>query len=91
MPVKLPREAVEIYRRLERASPARYEPDLAMSLGALGAHLRKAGKLPEAAAAFREGADFVPPHAEQFSKGPAARLLANLERDLKAIEDAPNA
>ncbi len=81
------REAVEIRRRLAVASPARYEPDLAQSLGTLGTHLREARKIPEAKAAFREGVELVRPHAERFPDGPAARTLANLENDLRQLEE----
>ncbi len=80
------RDSVEILRRLAAASPARYEPDLAMSLGALGTHLRAAREIREAKDAFREGAELVRPHAERFPEGPDARLLANLENDLRDIE-----
>ena len=81
------REAVDIFRRLVAASPARYEPDMARCLGALGRHLREAQKIPEATEAFREGTELVRPHAERFPEGPAWRLLANLERDLREIEE----
>ena len=80
------REAVEIYRRVAAARPARYAPDLARSLGVLGRHLREAREIPEAKEAFREGAKLVRPHAEEFPEGPAARLLANLESDLRQLE-----
>ena len=80
------RKAVEIRRRLTAASPARYAPDLARSLGALGRHLREAREIREAKDAFREGADLVRPHAEEFPEGPAARLLANLENSLRDLD-----
>jgi len=80
------REALEFYRRLAATSPARYEPDIAMSLGAYGRHLVAAGNLPEAVVAIREGADILRHYAEEFPKGPAAQLLANLENDLKTVE-----
>ena len=82
------RESVAIRRALAAASPARYEPDLAMSLETLGTHLRKAQRIPEAKGAFREGAELVRPHAERFPEGPAARLLANLEDALRDLEEA---
>ncbi len=81
------RAAVEIYRRLAPASPARYEPDLARSLGALGRHLREAREIREAKDAFREGADLVRPHAEEFPEGPATRLLADLEDALRDLDE----
>ncbi len=78
---------MEIRRRLAAASPARYEPDLAMSLGALGTHLREARKISEAKDAFREGVELVRRHAERFPEGPAARLLADLEDALRNLEE----
>ena len=81
------RKAVEIRRRLAGASPARYAPDLARSLGALGTHLRGAQKIREAKNALREGAELVRRHAERFPEGPAARLLADLENDLRDLDE----
>ncbi len=69
--------------RLAAASPARFEPDLARSLGALGTHLRTNGKLTVAAEAFREGIEILKPHAERLRKGPSAQLLSNLENGLR--------
>ncbi len=68
-------------------SPARYEPELATSLGALGMQLREARKIPEAKEAFREGAELVRPHAGRFPEGPDARLLAALEDQLRDLEE----
>ena len=48
------REAVEIYRRLAEANPARYEPDLASSLNNLSNHLAEAGDRPGALETIRE-------------------------------------
>ncbi len=49
------REAAEIRRRLVKANPAAYEPDLAMSLGTLMQVCAAADDLPGAQAAGREG------------------------------------
>ena len=43
--------------------------------------------IPEAKDAFREDAELVRPHADRYPDGTAARLLANLERDLREIEE----
>jgi hypothetical protein len=48
------REAVEIYRRLAAANPARFEPDLALSLNNLSAGLSDAGDEQGAKAERRE-------------------------------------
>ncbi len=79
-------EAVEIYRRLVAANPARYELELAKSLGTLGMQLRGARKIREAKDAFHEGADLARPHAAPFPEGPAARLLAVLEAELRDLD-----
>ena len=81
------REAVEIRRRLSRANPARFEPDLARSLGTLGRVLGKCEQYSEATAAFKEGVDIIRPFAEQSPHGPAARLLKALENDLCLMRD----
>ncbi|MCH8809525.1 MAG: hypothetical protein IH993_06810 [Proteobacteria bacterium] len=81
------RESVEIRRCLAVASPARYEQDLAQSLGTLGTQLREARKFREAKDAFREGAGLARPHAAQFPGGPAARLLAAIENDLRDLDE----
>ena len=77
------REAVEVYRRLAQASPARYEPELARSLGSLGIILRQAGTRRDAIAAFREGARLIESYARQYPAGPYSKLLDALERDIK--------
>ena len=75
--------ATHLGDRLAAASPARFEPDLARSLGALGTHLGTNGKITEAAEAFREGIEIVKPHAERFPNGRSAQLLSNLENGLR--------
>ena len=68
-------------------NPTRHEPDLAPSLGVLGAHWREANRNREATEAFREGAELVRPYAERFPNGPADWLLTKLERDLLETEE----
>ena len=63
-------------------NPARFGPDLAMSIGAYGTLLRFQDRVEEAADAFRKGIALVRPHAERAPNGPYARLLQKLERDL---------
>jgi tetratricopeptide (TPR) repeat protein len=79
-------EAVEIYRRLAAASPARFEPDLATSLGAMGSYLHADGQAAKARAAFEEGVRIVQPHAERYPEGPEDRLLANLRREIESLD-----
>ena len=50
-------EAVDVYRRLAAANPARYEPDLAMSLNNLSLRLSDSGDNAGALAAIREAVE----------------------------------
>lgn len=47
-------EAVQVYRRLARLNPVAFEPLLARALQSQGPCLAKAGRLPDALAAFEE-------------------------------------
>ena len=88
------KEAVEIYRRLAAASPARYEPDLAASLNNLSNRLGDAGDAPGALEAIREAVDF---YRRLAAASPAryepdlATSLNNLSNRLSAAGDAPGA
>jgi tetratricopeptide (TPR) repeat protein len=50
-------EAVEVYRRLAAANPARFEPDLARSLNNLSNRLSEIGNVAEALAAITEAVE----------------------------------
>lgn len=77
------KEAVDLYRQLAQANPARFNSDLALSLGSLGTILRKSEKIREARAAFQEGADLTQPFAEAYPNSPIAKLHANLMADVQ--------
>ncbi len=81
--LKAVREAVEIHRRLAKASPARFEPDLAKSLGTLGVVYRSNGKHADAIKALKEGTDLIRPYALKLPGSPFEALLKRLEDDLK--------
>jgi hypothetical protein len=76
-------EAVEIYRRLAAANPARYEPDLARALGTMGLAFRLGNRHGDAARAFGEGADVARPHAMAQPHSPLTALLARLESNYR--------
>ncbi len=80
-------EAVEIYRRLAEANPARFEPDLARSLGAMGAVFLVMEKHSDAVDSFKNGVALIRPYAEQWPGSPHEELLEALERDLKAASN----
>jgi len=88
------REAVELYRRLAAASPARYEPDLAMSLNNLSNYLRETGDTPGALAAIREAVEL---RRRLAAASPAryepdlAMSLNNLSNHLSETGDTPGA
>jgi len=86
--LKAAQEAVQVYRRLAKANPDAYLPDLARSLGTLGTVLLALGRAEEAADAFRQGAHHLLPHARALPQafGP---LLGALVRDhLRASQTA---
>ena len=72
-----------IYNRLAAANPARYEPDLATSYGALGTILLKSDKREEAVVAFSTGSNLIRPYAEPNPESPNARLLQHLLANIK--------
>jgi len=73
------REAVEIRRRLAHAQPARFEPDLAMSLANLGLILRGAGEHNAGNAALVEAGELLRPYALQSPNGPHMKLFKAIE------------
>jgi tetratricopeptide (TPR) repeat protein len=84
------KEAVDIYRKLSEASPQRYMPDLARSLGAHGFILMKIKDYHKAEEVFSEGVDLIRPFAEKFPKSPFKKLLKSLESDLERSRKASN-
>ena len=80
------REASDIYRRLAKANPAAFEPDLARSLYVLGTVLRAMGKEADAADAFREGIRLITLYAEQLPQSPFADLRDALQDWLRQAE-----
>ncbi|MFH1370809.1 MAG: ATP-binding protein [Planctomycetota bacterium] len=80
-------ETVEIYRRLAKANPAEYEPDLARSLGVTGRVLRQDGKIAQSVGALREGIYLIKPFVEQYPQSPFFELLKVLEYDLIKSEE----
>ncbi len=83
-------EAVDLSRELARGNPARFNPDLASSLGSQGTILRKSGKVREALAAFQEGAELTRPYAEANPQSPIAKLHAGLMADLEQTQEELN-
>src|SRR5262249_25102976 len=81
------RESVLIRRRLAEARPEAFLPDLAQSLGALGAILRAHGEREPAASAFREALTLLWPLVEQ-TPGTHAPLARSLLKDLAIVVPA---
>ena len=85
--------AVEIRERLAERNLDAFEPDLAMSLGALGAISRNAGSMHEATRAFHRGVRVL---RRLFLVQPAAfgQLMGSLVSDYlgscKAIDQEPD-
>ncbi len=88
------REAVEIYRRLAVASPARYEPDLASSLNNLSVRLGDVGDSAGALDAIREAVEFfrrlVAANPARYEPNLAASLN-NLSNRMSDTGDAAGA
>ena len=87
------KRAVEIYERLAERNPDAFEPDLAMSFGALGSISRNAGSTHEAQKAFHRGIHAI---RRLFLMHPRAfgQLMVNLLRDYfescKAVDQEPD-
>jgi tetratricopeptide (TPR) repeat protein len=80
--------AVEIYEKLSQKNPDAFEPDLAMSLGAMGAIYLADDNAAQAEACFMRGVQVL---SRLFQKTPGAfaGLIANLSKDyLKSCEQA---
>jgi len=87
-------EAVEIYRRLAEANPARFEPDLAVSLNNLSNLLSATGDRPGALAAIQEAVNIYRRLAETDPAGFEPYLAAslnNLSNRLRATDDRAGA
>ena len=84
------KEAVDIRRKLSEASPQRYLPDLARSLGNHGFILMKIKDYHKAEEVFSEGVVLIRPFAEKFPKSPFEKLLESLESDLELSRKASN-
>ena len=80
------KQSVTVVRRLRKSDLARYETDLARSMGSLGSILRKEGRIPEAVDAFQEGIGLIEPYAARYPDGPASRLLQGLQNHLRWTE-----
>ena len=88
------REAVDIYRRLAPASPARYEPDLAQSMNNLSNTLSEVGDAPAALEAIREAVEIrrrLAAASPERYEPDLAQSLNNLSIRLSAVGDAPAA
>ncbi len=87
-------EAVEIRRRLAKANPTRYEPDLAISLNNFSADLSESGDPPGALQAIQEAVEI----RRRLAKANPARYepdlatsLNNFSADLSESGDPPGA
>ncbi len=92
--LKAIQEAGEIYRRLAESNPARYEPNLAISLNNLSVHLSKSGDHPGALKAIQEAVEIY----QRLAKDNPARYepnlaisLTNLSNRLSKSGDHPGA
>ena len=76
-------EAVEIRRRLARATPARFEPDLAMSLNNLSSHLSESGDGAGALAAISEAVEIH----RRLARATPARFEPDLAASLNNLSN----
>ena len=79
-------EAADLYRRLADATPQAFEPDLARSLGTLGAVLLGLGRAPEAAETFAEGARRLLPHARALPQAFGSLFAWLVQEYLRACQ-----
>jgi hypothetical protein len=84
---------LEIYERLAKRNPDAFEPDLAMSFGAMGAILMAAGKELDAADSFLMGINTLK-RLFLGNQAPFAQLMIALLKDYinacKAAKIEPN-
>lgn len=80
--LKASREAVDLYRWLKAASPARYEPDLARSISVISDRLEEQGQTNAAIAATGEALQLMRPYAEHYPDREHERFYGVMQQDL---------
>ena len=88
------REAVDIYRGLAATSPARYEPDLALSLNSLSISLSEVGDTAAALGATHEAVEIrrrLAAESPARHEADLAKSLNTLSNRLSAVGNAPAA